>query len=112
MEKSMTEIKHCKRCGEDISHRHKNTKYCKWCAIQAKKEYQKKYIKQYMKQFPKSARGRYYQYYKFLLTLSNDELAALYSSKQHKCKEQDTDKRKIKAQMVLINEAYKRTGEE
>ena len=101
----------CKRCGEDISHRYHTAKYCKWCAIQAKKEYQKKYIKQYMKQFPKSARGVYYKYYKFLMTLTEDELSALYSSKQHKCVDSKTGVRRIKQQMVLINEAYKRKGE-
>ena len=101
------EIKKCKRCGEDISHRYHTAKYCEWCAIQAKKEYNENY----MMQFPKSARGRYYRYYKFLLTLTEDELSALYSSKQHKCKEPCIDRRKIKAQMVLINEAYKRKGE-
>ena len=102
-------MKLCERCKEDISHKHKNAKYCDWCAIHAKKEYQK----QYMKQFPKSARnGRYYKYYKFLMILKKDELMALYTYKRNACKEKNVDKRKINTQLLLITEAYKRKGEE
>ena len=46
------------------------------------------------------------------MTLTQDDLSALYSSKQHKLNEAGIDKRKVKALIVLINEAYKRKGGE
>ena len=105
------ETRTCETCNIDITSLHGNTRYCKKCAKQRKKEYHKQYIKKYMLQFPKSARGVYYQYYKFLLTLTRDELMALYSSKQHKCADVTTDTRRIKQQITLINEAIKRKEE-
>ena len=107
------ETRTCERCDKDITFLHGNRKYCDECARERRKNYLKKYIKEYMTQFPKSARnGRFYEYYKFLLTLTQDDLSALYSSKQHKLNEAGIDKRKVKAQIVLINEAYKRKGGE
>ena len=97
-------MKLCKRCKSDITGTHYNRKYCRYCAIQHKKEYNKNYFKQ----FPKSARGKYYKYYKFLLTLTEDELSALYIAKKTASKEKNAEVQEIKAQMVLINEAYKR----
>lgn len=98
------ETRNCKRCNSILERGHRNTKYCMHCAITAKKEYNKKY----MKQFPKSARGEYYQYYKFLITLTKNELMALYTIKQKNCK---NNKQKTKKMLYLIQEAYKRKGE-
>ena len=106
------ETRTCEKCDKDITFLHGHCKFCEECAKKSKKEYDKKYNKRYDKQFPKSARGRYREYYKFLMTLTQDDLSALYSSKQHKLNEAGIDKRKVKAQIVLINEAYKRKGGE
>ena len=112
MEKSMTKTRTCERCSKDISELHGHCKYCKECAKESKKEYNSKYSKRYDKQFPKSARGKYREYYKFLMTLTQDELSALHIVKKIACKEKNADTSELKAQMKLINESYKRKGVE
>ena len=46
------------------------------------------------------------------MTLAKDELSALYLTKIIAHKEKNAKKREIKAQMTLINEAYKRIVKE
>ena len=112
MEKSMTETRTCEKCDKDITFLHGNRKYCMECARERRKKYLKKYNNRYDKQVPKSARGKYRNYYKFLMTLTQDELSALHIVKKISCKERNADTMELKAQMKLINEAYKRKGGE
>jgi len=106
------ETRTCERCDRDITFLHGNRRYCEECAKENKKEYNieysNKYNKQYMKQFPKSARGEYYQYYKFIKTFTSDEIRTMVTKKKNDIKyAKESEIRELRTQIKLLTDVYK-----
>ena len=58
---------------------------------------------------PKSAlSGKYYQWWKFLLTLNGEELHVLFKKRKEDCKYTQNKQEiiKLRTEMVIINEVY------
>jgi hypothetical protein len=100
------ETKTCRMCHLPIKvHKNGRPFYCKKC-IKIRRNIQIKQCKD-RQQIPTPARGRYWKYWKFLLTLTKDELKALFVKKKNNCKNGNV--RELRAQMKLINVAYQRS---
>ena len=105
----MIKKRFCKNCGTNIDHLHGNAIRCETCAMKYKILYHRKFTKKRDKSIPPSARGEYRYYWKFLVSLSLEELSALYHTKQLKLKViWGKERRPISTQIKLISEAYKR----
>lgn len=101
----MIKKRFCKDCGTNIDHLHTNAVRCETCQV----KYRLHYYKKRDKSIPPSARGEYRYYWKFLISLSLEELSALYHTKQLKLKVVwGKERRPISTQIKLIVEAYKR----
>jgi hypothetical protein len=109
-------MKTCVDCGKQIE---KGIR-CSECRLRHRKEYMQRYNKLYRVGKPKSAiNGKYYQYYKFVSTLTDDELRQLIVSNRKKIYETKHDftrwtelKTKIKIVVDILNnrknyESYK-----
>lgn len=73
------------------------------------KEQRKQYNKNYRKLRPKSATTpEYYQFYKFIDTLTNEELMVLVTKRKRDYKHATTDEEKIrlKTEMKIITDLY------
>jgi len=99
-------LKACVDCQEIFNAYSGQEKRCKDC----QKAYRKKYHKRYKSDKPKSAVSAYYQYWKFIETLIDEELQALYQVRRQKLKyEWDWEARqKIKTEMKIITDVYKK----
>jgi len=73
--------------------------------------YNKQQQKQYRKHRPKSAISEYYQFYLFLLTLTDDELRVLFTRRKQDCKYcKTTDElTKLRTEMAIINDVLNET---
>ena len=72
------------------------------------KQQQKHYQEQYKKHKPKSAiTGGYYKFYKFVDTLTNEELMVLYKKRMTDCKyATESEKQRLKTEMKIITDLY------
>jgi hypothetical protein len=77
------------------------------------KEQQKQYNKDYRKDKPKSAISQYYQFYKFLITLTDEELTVLYKKRRTDLKyANESERERLKTEMKIITDLYAQRKEE
>ena len=102
----MMAIKTCDVCGTDISDRGNRAYRCEEC--------QEKFRKTSHRQgdMPVSARGGYWQYWKHLTTMKDEELMYLFGVKKKECKHEKSaiNILKLRTEMKLIGEAFRRRG--
>lgn len=92
----------CKDCGIDISDRGNRAIRCKQCQAEYRKTSNR------YGNLPPSARGKYWQYWKHLLGMTDTELTFLYGMKRRECGHirKSHPFREIRTEMKLICRAY------
>ena len=117
-------LKVCEECGCEYNSVSRELR-CKECQEIFRKEYKKKhdyeyskkhpeyhpeYNKRYKTDKPKSAiKGQMYQFWKFLKTLSDEELQAIYQVRRQKLKyiSDWKERQEVKTQMKILCDVYK-----
>ena len=103
-------IKECEDCGECFDSYKSNRKLrCKVCQEKYRSNYKQSHNKRYRVDKPKSATtGKYYQYWKFAETLTDEELITLYQVRKQKLSYVTDwkEKQEIKTQMKILNDIY------
>jgi len=106
-------LKKCIDCEEEFNAKTKE-KRCKECQNKYRDSYQQEYLKEYNKRYradkPKSVfNPKYYQYWKYADTLTDEELQALYQVRKQKLKYSSTweERQEIKTHMKILTDIYK-----
>ena len=102
----------CKRCGKEIDYQGKGRPpaYCEECRKKMRDEYMRDYSKRYRMHKPKSAWAdkEYYAFYKFLETLTEDELRFLFCKRKKDAKRATGEElRRLRTEMSMIRDALK-----
>ena len=97
-------IKECIDCGCPFDCTNTNIR-CSKCQEEYRSKYQKKYQKRYW--VNKASRHADYQFWKFIKTLTDDEIRALIQIKRSKMKEAGADIKQLRTYIKMLTEEYK-----